>query len=498
MIRPPMIEGPVPSTATSRPFLTAAAALESAGYVEHEYFLSGQASAYDWIGARRDVETVAGPAAYRTRLLVWRPRDPRAFSGNLEMMLLNSSQGYDWGGPIDPDALVRRGDAWIGLTSKPVAANALQRWDGERYASLSWPNPAPPARRCAHPSIIPVYTFGADSLGVLKGMGHRFSAPETEDGLIWDMLAQLGRLLKSDARDAILPGFARPCVYLTGFSQSAQYLRTWLTAFHATCRAPDGSALYDGYLAIAGPVQIRLNQCSADVLPDDPRQILPPTDARFISLCSEGEMWLARHTRQPDQVSPDRGIVSYEVAGAAHIDFDLATLAPSPFLPSTPATADMEAIPGMRLIDAMNSVVPPGLGLNTLPWKPLARGAVVNLQRWMREGRSPPQGAPIATDRDGNVRRDADDNALGGIRLPYIGVPLYTFRGAISDGGVGSVTGWRKRFARERIASLYPTRAAYLEQFSREVARLRAEGWISAGDADAMRQAAGPEFDALG
>jgi len=124
-------------------------------------------------------------------------------------------------------------------------------------------------------------------------------------------VGQLGLLLKGDERTKLIPECDRPVLFLQGFSQSAQYIRTWLAAFHDLVRTPVGQPLYDGYLAIAGPVMARINQCSADVEAEDPRQKLAITDARFISLSSEGEMWLARHSRQPDRVSSTSGIVSY-------------------------------------------------------------------------------------------------------------------------------------------------------------------------------------------
>ncbi|MBV1686141.1 hypothetical protein KRR38_00250 [Novosphingobium sp. G106] len=44
----PQVLGPIPVTAQSRPFLGApAAAIQAAGYVEEEYFLSGNANTYD-------------------------------------------------------------------------------------------------------------------------------------------------------------------------------------------------------------------------------------------------------------------------------------------------------------------------------------------------------------------------------------------------------------------------------------------------------------------
>lgn len=489
------LEGPLPQTATSRPFLSAGTALQGAGYVEEEYVLSGPAHVYDWVGNSRDVKIVAGPATCHTRILVWRPREPRAFSGNIELTLLNASLGYDLEGPLDPSGVVDRGDVWIGLTTKPVAANALKRWDPERYARLSWPSPVPTESRCEAPSIIPVYTYGADGPALVRSMGHKFSSRETEDGLIWDVLAQLGQTLKGEGRHTLLPGFKRPSLYMVGFSQSAQYLRTWLVAFHDRFRAADGTALYDGYLGIGGPVLIRLNQCSADVLPSDPRQVPAISDARYISLVSEGEVWMTRHVRRPDLVAETHGMLSYEVAGAAHIYHDLPGLPPSPFASQTPVTPEMEATPAQSTLEAMMALLPPGTALNDLPWKPIVRGALQNLQRWVRDAKVPPQCGPIELDTTGEIRRDANGNALGGVRLPHIAVPLQTYHGSIHAGGLGSVVGWRRPFPPDLVQSRFPTRDAYVTQFCDATDRLLEQGWISVRDADALKSSARLEID---
>ena len=86
----PTVSAAVPVTATSRPFLGAAATMAKAGYIEEEFFLSGSANTYDWAGKGRNVKVVAGPGKYVTRILVRRPSDPKRFGGNVEVTVLNS------------------------------------------------------------------------------------------------------------------------------------------------------------------------------------------------------------------------------------------------------------------------------------------------------------------------------------------------------------------------------------------------------------------------
>ena len=89
--------------------------------------------------------------------------------------------------------MVLRGDAWIGITTKPVTIASLKRFDPERYAPLDWSSPVPEEARCEFPTILPA--------AMLVGAFTAISRPETEDGLVWDMIGQLGVLLKSDERE---------------------------------------------------------------------------------------------------------------------------------------------------------------------------------------------------------------------------------------------------------------------------------------------------------
>jgi Alpha/beta hydrolase domain len=488
----PQVSGPIVVTPTSRPFLGSGDRYGAQGYVEEEFFISGTAYTYDWVGKTgHRVKVVAGPGPYVTRILVRRPRDPARFSGNVEVNILNASLGVDLGGPADTLHFADRGDVWIGITSKALSAGALEKFDPERYRPLDWSNPAPPALRCDTPSIVPSYMLGGkEGLAAMAKAGMQQSLPGTEDGLIWDMIGQLGQLLKSEDRSRILPGFSKPWLYMTGTSQSAIYLRTWLAGFHSRYRTADRKPVFDGYLAIVGPALARINQCAQDTELDDPRQKMILTDAHLITLSSEGEMWLGRHTRQPDAYSRSGGIVTYEVTGGSH------RAGETPGLP-----ADMM---GMSLPDMVKSgvnlsimnpsatakLLPPGTQPSDFAWAPVVRGAYHNLQEWVRKGVRPPRSQPIALNSELNLRRDDNGIAIGGMRLPYIDVPIAAYTGFLTPGGQGGVMGAKRPFSAEQLRAAYGNNATYLARFSASANKLADERWISQEDAEAMSKAA--------
>ncbi len=478
----PEVIGPVPVTATSHPFLDAKAAMEAAGYVEEEFFLRGRANVYDWAGATRDLKVVAGPGRYVTRILVRRPRDPARFSGNVEVNILNASNAIDAGAPMDARRMVQQGDVWIGITTKALTAAALKRFDPQRYAPIDWSNPAPPAMRCAKPHTISTLLFGDDAAALANSSD---ASPETEDGLVWDMIGQLGLLLKSEQRQKILPGFGKPWVYMDGTSQSGEYMRTWMVGFHDRYRTPDGKPVYDGYLEIVGPLQIHINQCAADVAFADPRQkVIPAPDAPYMVLYSEAETWFGRYTRQPDMLTPKGGIVTYQVAGGPHGRGEIPGVAPEQI--GRPSAADV----AKASLPRPTGVMPAGLVRNDYPWAPVARGAYHNLQLWVRQGVMPPPGTLVELDSAGEVKRDQFGNAVGGVRLPYVEVPVAAYRGALSGGGFGSVMGSKTAFTPDQLKALYPDHAAYVAKFTASTDRALAGRWISPEDAAAMKKAA--------
>ena len=133
------------------------------GYVEREYAAAGTATSYRLDGASgHDGRWMLVPdtsAPYTTRVLVRRPANAKAFSGNVVLEWLNVSGGVD----ADPDwsslheEIVRRGDAWVGVSAQRIgvmggpvlvkvdvpgaeaAGKGLTAIDPARYGSLDHP-----------------------------------------------------------------------------------------------------------------------------------------------------------------------------------------------------------------------------------------------------------------------------------------------------------------------------------------------------------------------
>ena len=149
--------------------------LSKVGYVEEEYIVSGAANVYDW-AADGAINVKTPNAPYTTRILVRRPSS--GFSGTVVVELLFPARRFDWSmmWGFSHDQIIDHKDAWVGITL-PAAADGLKKFNPARYSDLSFANPSPTAPCAGAPNN---------------------AAPPSEDGLRWDMISQVGALLKSN------------------------------------------------------------------------------------------------------------------------------------------------------------------------------------------------------------------------------------------------------------------------------------------------------------
>ena len=146
-----MIQGPIEGGrhgwAFNRPLIDMAAH----GFVEAEYFLTGQATTYAPApGAElgRDGKwriEPSGQVPFKTRFLVYRPADPAKFNGTVVVCWNNVTAGYELFFGEGPEVL-EEGYAYVCATVQRVGVHGFEEnpqglvaWDGERYGDLSIP-----------------------------------------------------------------------------------------------------------------------------------------------------------------------------------------------------------------------------------------------------------------------------------------------------------------------------------------------------------------------
>jgi hypothetical protein len=133
---------------------------------------------------------------------------------------------------------------------------------------------------------------------------------------------------------------------------------------------------------------------------------------------------------------------------------------------------------------------------NLAPARYAFRAAIVDLNRWARDWKAVRAGrlaadqvraAPAAgrLDRDGyTLRRDQYGNAVGGVRLPALDVPVATYQGEFTDGAGGRTTA----FDQSTLAALYPSHDAYVAKMRAATAAAVAAGFMLPADTDEWMQ----------
>jgi len=462
----PTVAGPIPVTAASFPFLASDHDAEPIdlgqyGYTEQEYLVSGRANVYSWPDLKTLTVDTSGP--YTTRILVRRPFDPARFSGNVRIEPFNPTAGHDldaeW--EIGHDGFMRNGDAYVGITVKPVTITALKKFDPARYGQLSMANPKPFQQRCTPSSPT--------------------SEKDGEDGLAWDIISQVGRLIKSDVPENPLRDLRIRNSDLTGWSQSGSYDVAYLNAISRHAAMPDGRSIFDGYLPGAGSYAgTPINQCAPTIRVGDRRARYNPPDGRpVVIVTTPTDFYTAgsynRRTDRPaDSDTPSRRIRLYEIGVGCHLPMDHAR--------NFPSTAEL-AQAGFPPFT--NFVYP----LSSFPLHAVLDGAFVNLDDWVTKGIAPPHaGRLMAADPIAWPVRAAEDeygNPIGGIRTPNVDVLIATYveRGpTVHNTTEGYYAGYDIPFAPGYLKILYPTHQEYVNKVTADVRKLVDRHWLTQYD----------------
>ena len=492
----PTVSGPIPVSADSVPYLGSGLKGDAglpAGYVEEEYFVSGVANVYDWAYPTGVEVFEARP--YATRFLVRRPVNPSDFSGRAVFEMLNPSALFDV--PIVwaklGDHILRSGDIWVGVSVQPSVIRALKAFN------------------------IPVNAQGGgggngryDPLLSPPGSGDPIFS---EQGQAWDVVAQLARLLKTDGPENPLAalGLTVRRMYLTGQSQTGAYTLTYVNGFSQLQRMPGGGAIFDGYLPqqplfIEGPgAPTRINELghgAGSNLPftDPRRRVVAPHDAPVIQSMTETEVRLVGATpfyRRADSDDPLDRYRLYEVPGATHSDDDIfhdLGLRPGegafyvallqlrgtgyPALIGVPIDLFPVPIPKRNC----SPLAAPFAYPNPYPLRYVEAAAYENLDRWVTGGVPAPSAERVVTPSDTN--RDANGNAIGGVRTPYNDVATGSFWVGANGCGLG---GSKSLMSAEQLAERYRTKGAYVSQVVQRTQELVRDRWLLEADAAAIR-----------
>src|SRR3954462_4575097 len=241
-----LVSGPgqmYPNPAVS--LVPSAVTVEDFPYVTEEYFVSG---------------TAAG-APYQTRIVVRRPKDPKAFSGTVVAEAQHAggrSLIFEW----SRESVLTRRHLFVEIVHSAANVATLKMFNAERYASLN----------------------------IVMGQAN-------------EIIAQVGRLVKAKAGPFAPYDVKR--ITLMGTSASSATVRTYLAA-HPELRMPDGKPIYDGFLLTS-----TLGNTPLPVV--DVPIIQMPTQTEVATYAQQGIAY-----RRADSDEPGNRYRLYEVAGMPH------------------------------------------------------------------------------------------------------------------------------------------------------------------------------------
>jgi hypothetical protein len=290
-----------------------------------------------------------------------------------------------------------------------------------------------------------------------------------DDKISFDILSQVAKAVREQS-GAVLGGLQPQKVFATGHSQSAAYMITYANAFQPQDKAFDG-------IVIHGSSTTGVAVASGESVPSG-TIVRSDLDAPVFRLQTEMDVSISPGTSKTMDTPRLR---YWEVAGASHAD--------------------------QYLLDQIYEISDTEVGFhppaclqqhNAMPFHRVENAAWNALKLWTTQGIAPPVAPRIKRDFFGYIRRDADGNALGGLRLPEIDVPVAKY--GISNFTTGSLAfldlfacvagGSTEPFSAGKLARRYPTHADYVAKYKAAADAALAAGFLRPADhAKAIQQA---------
>lgn len=427
------------------PGIRLVADLEQA-YTEEEFLVSGAATLYTYneTAVPGEIVPLDNDVPYTTRIIIRRPTDPAAFNGTVMIEWWNSTATFDTAPTWDPAAeyIARKGIVYVGVTNSTTSITHL--------------------------------TSGCSLFGILPPTcGTRYASLSIpENGVAFEMVSQIANMLKTAAApNPLFPDYPVERIFHAGQSQQGGSMVTYATAFHFA--ANDGYFVQAAGSARAINSQCACEQTNPDVCVPDPYPACTPTlqgsDRRVTTdllvpvyraqTGTDMAGVLAGDSRQSDAGT----FRYYEMPGVAHstVHKDIEVLPAGLLGPGAPAVF-LEDLCAFQINTSADGPIF-GSYLYNAMWE--------NMERQVRFGVAPPAGDLIEVTPGNEVALDEFGNALGGIRLPQMDVPVATY-GPNNEGsteidpslqGIGNLacrlSGTVIPFDASTLSSLYPTEA---------------------------------------
>ena len=364
--------------------------LASVGYEQNEFFLSGTADSYTSASPLakdgRWHVSVATKSPYTTRIVVYRPADPKRFDGTVVVEWLNVTGGVDAAAAWlqSHDQMIRDGMAYVGVDAQAGGIN------GEAGSLAAGAEPGGGSLKATDP---------APRYGSLDHPG---------DSYAYSIYQQVGNAIHADGA-TILSGLDPKHVMALGESQSAWHIPTYIDALQKT-----SPGIYDAYFVYSrsGNAADLSEAPLQTVTAPTPTYIRTDLHVPVFLFETETDLFTLGYLAARQPATAD--IREWEVAGTAHDDSYGLLYSRSD---AGDASADTDAFDSMLdpSADPIPGIVSCSRPINTGSHTYELRAAMEAVNRWMATGTPPPQSPRLEVARDGtHFVTDAEGNARRG------------------------------------------------------------------------------------
>jgi hypothetical protein len=453
--------------------------LAQVGYEQSEFFLQGTATAYiptaplttdgKWSVAPATPATVppGTPGPYKTRVVVYRPIDPKKFNGTVIVEWLNVSGQVD----ANPDwtqthnELIRDGFAWVGVSAQAVGLNQIK----------NCPATTPPVPPCPAPGDPARY-------GTLSHPGDSYS---------YDMFSQAGQAIRDNS--AILGGLTPKKLIAVGESQSAGRMVTYIDAVQPLVHVYDGFLVHSRGAAGAALAQPPL--VSVPTPMPSPTLIRTDLDVPVFVFQTESDIAGAFTARQPDT----NLFRQWEAAGTSHFDTYGLLIGPSDTGNGQGAVANLAAMQNPTKVPGPGGLCTQAINTGGAHW--LLNSVMYGLNQWVTNGTLPPIGQKLviaSTSPSFVYAKDANGNTIGGVRTPQVDAPIATLAGIGNTAANGApisqfcrLFGSTVPYTPTHLSALYKNHGQFVSAWSNDIQNLVNEGFLLQPDGVELQDAAG-------
>ncbi|MCE2764825.1 MAG: hypothetical protein LW627_09940, partial [Ilumatobacteraceae bacterium] len=300
--------------------------------------------------------------------------------------------------------------------------------------------------------------------------------------------------------DTVMGGLQPEVVIAAGESQSGFRMASYLNAF-----APMHD-VYNGYLVHSRGSRAANLYCATNCAdPGDPSDVKTPQVVRIredltrpvLNFVTETDVvGTALGYRRAEQ--PDSDVFrNWEVTGTAHGDAYSLGINDGE---KGDGQADIELFEAQfgAPTSVYMGIIECSEPINAGPHTYVLRAAIRALDSWIRTGIAPASTPKLQNNADiTGYEVDANGVALGGIRTPYVDVPMAVLSGIGQDGGgFCGLFGTTTSFTADQLDALYPTADDFIAKWNEATDAAVASGAILEIDADAIK-AAGAEYGAM-